>query len=182
MLKVKGLVLAAALLVASSIPAAAQDLGVGVSFLGDSGGTGVVVDYSGPLQKHAGDYQLNWVGDLSFHHKGESGFGISVSRNVILAEGGVRIKGKLADKASWHAQGLVGVMRSSFSENLGICSLASAFGEGCSDTSVIVTPGGAINYDLSDTAAVRAQLDIPIGSDGNTTRFSLMYILKMGGK
>ncbi len=178
MLKVKGLILAAAFVVASALPTAAQDLGLGVSFLGDEGGTGFIIDYSAPLNKTAGDFALNWVGDLSFHHKGyDAGIFGDYSRNILLAQGGLRIGGKVNDNVSWHAQGLVGIIRASYGGDFdAVCDLPGA---DCGSTDVVFTPGGAIAYHLNEKSAVRAQLDLPI-SDGNTTRFSLMYVMRMG--
>src|SRR5689334_20776836 len=104
-LNVKGLLLAAAMVVVTAMPSAAQDLGLGVSFLGDEGGTGFIVDLSGPLQRSAGDYRLHWVGDFSWHKNSEDTILGDASLTNILAQGGLRIKGVAGEKLTWHAQG-----------------------------------------------------------------------------
>lgn len=184
MLNVKGLVLAAAVFLASVMPAAAQDLGIGVSFLGDEGGTGVIVDYAKAWKEQSSGKMLSFVGDLSFHHKGFDGFGADFSVNTLLIQGGVRVGGKAGENLTWHGQGLVGIARASASAGGDLGDLCDIADVDCSasNTDVIFTPGGALSYALSEKAAVRAQLDLPIGGDNSTTRFSLMYVLKMGGR
>jgi hypothetical protein len=191
-LKAKGWLLSAALVVVTALPAAAQDLGVGVSFLGDEGGTGFIVDYSGPLQRSMGRHQLNWLVDFSWHRNsfGGDAFGADYDFTQMLVTVGARIKGQLNDKTSWHAQGAAGIVRGSASVDAAgatedLCDLLDIDCDaGSSDTSGLINIGGALAYALSDSGAVRAQLDIPIAlGDGgdSTTRFSIMYVLKLGG-
>lgn len=178
MLKVKGFVLAAAVMLASTLPASAQELGVGLSLIDDRG-AGVIVDYSGPLNKTAGDFSLNWVGDLSFNHRsisegifGDYGF------NTLLVQGGVRIGGVAGDNLTWHGQALVGIGRTSYSGDFeSVCDIPGA---DCSNTDVIVSPGAALSYKLNEKSAVRGQLDLPLGLEGSNFRFSIMYARKMG--
>lgn len=176
MLKVKGLVLAAALLVASSIPAAAQDgLGLGISFLGDSGGTGFLVDYSKPFQEQKTNHRLGWVADFSYF-PGDF-------YSSLMVQGGVRASGKAGDRLNWLAQGLIGLIHQSYDLDggNGFCDL---FDVDCSasNNSALITIGGGVEYALSDKAGLRGQLDIPIAltdGGGSTTRFSILYVLRM---
>jgi hypothetical protein len=175
----RGCVLGVALILAAPATAAAQGtLGVGVSFLGDEGGTGVTVDYSRPIRSLANDRTLGWVGDFSYHRNGFGNdfAGVDGNFTTMTFQGGVRLSGQAAPKVSWHAQGLVGVRRSSFDVSAsGLTDeICDAFDIDCSvgdsDTGVIFTPGAGIDYMLTERAALRAQLDIPIGEGGSTTR------------
>jgi len=67
---VPGVLLAATLVLAATSPASADSLGAGISFLGDNGGTGVILDYARPSKTVNTDQTLSWVGDFSFFHKG----------------------------------------------------------------------------------------------------------------
>ena len=172
---VKALVLGTALLVMSAAPAFAQgsdaigNIAVGLSFLGDEGGTGIQAAVSNRIKSLANDKVLSWLVDASFHHKG-SGL-LDTSVNHILAQGGAQVSGTLNEKAQWYAHGMIGILRTSIGGDLAdLCDLVD---ESCSDTSLIVTPGGGIAYALNDKTSAYAQLDIPIGSDGNTTRFTI---------
>ena len=100
--------LGTALLLASALPARAQTLGAGVSFLGDEGGIGATVDYSKPVRTLSKDRTLGWVADASFHHNGDSIEGFSASVNQIMVQGGVRLGGTANEKVSWHVQGALG--------------------------------------------------------------------------
>lgn len=161
----------------SASPTDARQLGFGLSILGDNGGFGAIVDYFSPIRAQGASNTLGWVVDASVHRKGFDGFGADYSVMHLLAEGGVRLVGTLGDNLTWHAQGLGGIIRSSFSGNGFSCgSLANCSD---SDTSFIVDIGGAVQYALGENRAVRGQLDIPIGDGGNTTRFSIMYVLKL---
>jgi hypothetical protein len=178
---------AAAILLLSAIPSAAQSsLGVGLSFLGDEGGTGLILDYAAPYGSVGGDKPLSFVGDFSIFHNGFGNdfAGVGGGFTTLMIQGGVRVAGKAADKVTWHGQGLIGVRRASVSFDTGLdkevcdaldidCSI------GASDTGLVLTIGGAAEYAISDTKAARAQLDFPINGDGSTTRFSLMFVLKM---
>jgi hypothetical protein len=177
---VKCLLLAAALVLASPMSAAAQGkLGVGLSFLGDHGGTGVTVDYSKPFRTMANDRTLGWVGDFSFH-SGDAG--IDVDLTTLMIQGGIRLNGRLSEKVTWHVQGLVGFVRQSVDADIDddLEDLCEEFDVDCdfdfegSDSSGVITPGGGIDYWFNPQTALRAQLDIPIAlSDGagSTTRF-----------
>jgi hypothetical protein len=191
-LKVKGLLLAAVMMTATALPSAAQDLGLGLSLMGDDRGPGVIVDLSGPLKSSAGDYLLHWVGDFSYNQKSyETGVSdIDASVSTLLAQGGLRIKGRAGEKVNWHAQGLVGIIRTNVSADVSGESeeICDAFGLDCdagfSDTGGVLTLGGAFQYSMNERNGFRAQLDFPIalGADGgSTTRFSLMYVRKLGG-
>jgi hypothetical protein len=191
---VRCLFLAMSLLVTVPMSAAAQDvqpgkLGVGLSFLGDEGGTGVTVDYSKPFRSLANDRTLGWVGDFSFHRNGFDGFGVEGNFTSMTFQGGVRIGGQLGSNPNltWHAQGLAGILRQSFDVGLDdeldeeICEelgLDCSFGE--SDTGFIFTPGAGIDYWFNPRTAFRAQLDIPIGEGGNTTRVWFGISRRMG--
>ena len=157
-----------------------SQLGFGVSFLGDDGGIGGIVDYFLPLRTY-GTNALGVAADVSFHRKGydEDEFGVEGSVTQLLATGGIRYAGLLGENISWHAQGLFGIVRASVGGDLSdFCG-----GDTCdtSDTSFIANIGGAVQYWLSDRGAIRGQLDFPISDGGSTTRFSVMYVLKMGG-
>lgn len=177
---VKALILTAALLLVGSAPAAAQTVGVGLSFLSDQGGTGLTVDYAKFFRDTAGGRSLDLVGDFSIHHNGWGNDFVGVSGGVtsLFIQGGVRTNGTANEKVRWHAQGLVGLWRASWSwgaagVNQDICE---AFGLDCdlgtSDFGVLLTPGAGIDYALNEQAALRAQLDIPIAiGDNTTTRF-----------
>jgi len=167
--------LATALLLASAIPAAAQGkLGVGVSFLGDEGGTGVAFDYSRPFRTLTGDRTLGWVIDLGFHRKSFDDDVLDLDSSVtsVLAQGGVRLNGRFNEKLTWHGQGLIGIWRSSFSSDI-TDEICDVFDVDCdtSSTDVVFTPGAGVDYALTDRMNLRAQLDIPITGDGSTTRF-----------
>jgi hypothetical protein len=160
------------------MPAAAQDFGIGLSFLGDEGGTGIIVDYAKAWKEQGSGKMLSIVGDLSYHHKGFDNIFGDFSVNTLLVQGGVRIGGAAGENLTWHGQGLIGIARGSTGGDAGdLCDLADV---SCSDTDVIFTPGGALSYALNEKSAVRAQLDLPIGGDDSTTRFSLMYVMKLG--
>lgn len=148
---VKAFFLGAVLLLASALPAAAQTLGAGVSFLSDEGGTGITVDYSKPFRTLEKDKTLGWVGELSFAHKGfDDG-----SVNTLMIQGGVRIGGKIDEKVSWHGQGLIGIARGSSSvDDCSACEF--------SDTNLVFSPGAGIDYTFKPNMAARAQIDFPI--------------------
>ena len=172
-----------------SAPAAAQSLGAGVSFLGDERGPGFLVDYSSPLAKQSGGATLGWVGEFGFNHKGfGSNFaGVSGGVTTIMAQAGLRLSGAASSKVSWQAQGVAGIMRTSFGFDAAGTSKAvcDAFDIDCSasasDTGGVLTVGGGLQYAFSDTKALRGQLDFPIAiaSDGgSTTRFAIMLVFK----
>ena len=177
-----------ALLLASALPAAAQTLGAGVSFLGDEGGTGITVDYSKDFRELAKEKMLGWVGELSFHHKGFEGGGF----NSLFLQGGLRVGGPAAEKLRWHAQGLVGLRRASASGDAGdlidgLNDLCNELDLACeidsSDTGLIFTPGVGIDYAFKPNMNLRAQFDLPIAlgdGGGSTTRFwiGLSWLLK----
>jgi hypothetical protein len=178
----KALFLGLALLLVSPATAAAQrKLGVGVSFLGDEGGTGFTVDYSGPLRTMANDKSLSWVGDFSFHRNSFDGFGFDGNVTTLTFQGGARIGGRLAEKVTWHGQGLIGIWRSSFDFEADDLNeeLCEEFGIDCdigdSDSGGLFTIGGGIDYAFTDNTAFRVQLDFPIfmGDGESTTRFWL---------
>ena len=176
MSKMKCLLLSGVLLVGSALPAAAQNLGLGASFLGDEGGVGFIVDYSRPFREVGDGLTLSGVGDVSFHHKGfDSVFG-DYSAKTLFVQGGVRVSGAINEKLTWHGQGQIGIARFSLSDDFGC---GGTRGIDCSDTDVIFTPGGGITYQLNEKSGVRGQLDFPI-SGGSTERFSIMYVLKLG--
>ena len=181
--------MATALLLVSALPAAGQSLGAGISFLGDSGGAGVVVDYSKPYKTQSGDKALGWVVDFGLNHKGFGNdfAGVTGGITTFMLQAGVRMTGKANDKVTWHGQGLFGYRRASFSTDAaGLTKeVCDAFNIDCSasasDAGAVLTVGGALQYALNDKSGVRAQLDFPIaiGSDGgSTTRFSIMYVIK----
>lgn len=173
----KGILLAATVVLATAIPASAQSLGVGISFLGDEGGTGFIVDYARPSKTVNTDQTLSWVGDFSFFHNGFEFTDSSI--NTLMVQGGARISGKAGEKAMWDGQGLIGIRHSSVGGTVGsICGLS---GVDCDDTGGVLTVGGGLEYAFGTNKAVRGQLDFPIalGEGGNTTRFSIMYIIQM---
>ena len=49
-----------------------------------------------------------------------------------------------------------------------------------SETGVVFSPGAGIDYSFNPRTAFRAQLDIPIGEGGNTTRFWIGISRRMG--
>lgn len=180
---VLSLCLGVALSLAAARPAAAQDLGLGVSFLGDEGGTGFIIDYAKPFREMSNGNTISWVGDFSWHRNSFDSIFSDYSVSSLFAQAGVRLGGALGEKVSWHGQGLIGLRRTSFGGDdfEDACDFA---GESCSDTGAVLTIGGAVQYALTESGAVRGQLDFPIGigsDSGSTTRFSLMYVLRMGG-
>ena len=189
--QLKGLFLGLALLLSTPMTAAAQGtLGAGLSFLGDEGGTGFTVDYSAPFSTMTNDRTLSWVGDFSFHRNNFDGLGFEGDITTLTFQGGVRIGGPIGTdgRLTWHGQGLVGVMRSSFDFGVDeftqdLCDALDIdcdLGGGDSDTGFIFTPGGGINYWFNPQTAFRAQLDIPIGEGGNTTRIWFGISRRMG--
>lgn len=183
---VKTLLFGMFLFIAGSRPAMAQGaLGVGLSMLDNDGiigtdlGVGVIVDYSAPFRQFNNGATLNWVGDFSFHRKGFDDLFVSdYNVTTIFAQAGARYVQGINDKLSFHGQVLFGLGRTSIGGDDvdDICD----FLDTCSDSDFVVTPGGAISYAISDTSAFRAQLDFP-SSGGTGRRFSLMYIMKLGG-
>jgi hypothetical protein len=183
------MLLGAALLLASVVPAAAQTVGVGLSFLSNNGGTGIQVDYSNTYRTlSGGDRTLGWVGDFSVHHNGFGNdlTGVKVGFTSVFIQGGMRVNGTFDEKFKWFAQGLIGLHHLSVGAdatgvNKDVCD---AFNIDCSasagDTGVVVTPGGAVTYALNDRTSLRGQLDIPIGSGGSTTRFFLGISRQLG--
>jgi hypothetical protein len=187
--QIKGLFLGLALLLSTPMTAAAQGtLGVGVSFLGDEGGTGFTVDYSAPFRTMTNDRTLSWVGDFSFHRNGFDTVGFEGNLTNLMIQGGVRIGGPIGTdgRLTWHGQGLVGILRSSFDFGADdfdeeICDeLDLDCDIGDSDTSFVFTPGAGINYWFNPQTAFRAQLDLPIGDGGNTTRFWIGISRRLG--
>ncbi len=184
----KGVPIAAAVIVMAAAPARAQTLGVGLSFLSNDGGTGVTADYSGAISQ-SGERTMGWVGDVSFHRKKVGGdlAGAEVTGTTITGQGGVRLSAPVNDKLSWHAQGMVGIAHTSVNVsaaglNQEICD---AFGLDCSvgasDNSVVVTPGAGIDYMFGDKTALRAQGDLFIGRGGGSAfRFWVGVSFKMG--
>ncbi len=175
--------LAAALLIGSAIPSGAQSLGAGISFLGDEGGTGVVVDYSKPLQRSS-DGSLGWVVDFGYNHKGVGNdfTGGNVGFSTLTVQGGVRLTGEAGDKLTWHGQGLVGLRRSHVDFGAEICDgLGLNCSDGVDDNGAVLTVGAALQYALNPTMGLRGQLDIPIAigdEGGSTTRFAIMLVFK----
>src|SRR5262245_47891366 len=105
--------LAGSLLLASGLPAAAQSASVGLSFLGDDGGTGVAADFANHFKTTSSERNLDWLADLSLNHKGASALGFDASLNTLIVQGGVRLSGKAAEKATWHVQGAIGIAHQS---------------------------------------------------------------------
>jgi hypothetical protein len=183
---VQGSVLAAALLIASVMPAAAAgSASVGLAILGDQGGPGIDVDFSKNFSATSSGHALGWLGDVSFNHKSFDTFGASdFSISTLLAQVGVRMSGEAGDKATWHVQGAAGIRRTSGNVSgltADICNLA---GVDCSasDTGGVFTPAGAVTYWFSANKGVKAQLNIPIGiggGGGSTTRFDINFVWKM---
>jgi hypothetical protein len=179
--------LAAALFLVSAMPAVAQTdaFSAGLAFLSDNGGVGVNADYSKSMSMKSNGRMMGWVGDLSFNHKGFGGFGTDFSVNTFMVDGGVRLAGKVNDKATWHVQGTAGIAHASASlDNLtqSVCNLA---GVDCSasDTAFMIMPAGAMTYWFSDNSGVKGQLNIPIrvsGDTGSSVRFDINYVMKLG--
>ena len=151
---------AVALVAALASPAFAQDkpgdVAVGLSILGDNGGVGLQGSLSNKIKDLANDKILSWVADVSFHHNSI----LDVGFTTFFVQGGARVGGPINDKTDWFGQGLIGIVRRS-------CC-------GVSDTAVVITPGGGIDYAINEKMKVRGQLDIPIsleGDGGSTTRF-----------
>jgi hypothetical protein len=185
----RALVFGTALALVSAAPAAAQTVGVGISFLGNNGGTGLQVDYAARHRTlSGGERTLDFVGDFSVHHNGFGNdlTGVKVGFTSFFIQGGARVNGSFDPKFKWFVQGLVGVHHLSVGTdaagvNKDICD---AFNIDCStsagDTGVVVTPGGAVTYALNERTSLRGQLDIPIGNGGGTTRFFLGISRQLG--
>jgi hypothetical protein len=190
--QMKGLFLGMALLLSTPMTATAQGtLGVGLSFLGDEGGTGFTVDYAAPFRTMTNDRTLSWVGDFSFHRNNFDSPGFDGNITTLTFQGGVRIGGPIGTdgKLTWHGQGLVGIVRQSFDFgaddlNEELCDLLDIDCEvGDSDSTGLFTPGGGINYWFNPQTAFRAQLDIPIGFGegwGSNTRFWIGISRQLG--
>jgi hypothetical protein len=173
----------------SAVPAAsAQSFGAGISFMSGDRGPGVLLDFSSPITTRH-DSVIGWVGELGFNHKGfgDDFAGVAGGVNTLTLQGGARVSGTANDKISWLAQGLLGVMRTSFSVDAAGASQAvcDAYGiecsAGASDTSGVLTLGGGLEYALSQRTGVRGQIDFPIalGSDGgSTSRVSIVLVYR----
>ena len=175
MKSIQGVCLAAALVLASALPATAQSLGAGISFMGDNLGTGVVIDYSKPFQSQSTSNTLGWVVDFGYNHKGDGNSLANYGVNTITIQGGVRVAGDAGEKLTWHGQGLVGLARSAYSANV----VGTNFCDGCSNTNAMLMVGAGVQYALSDSLGLRGQLDIPIFlGDGSTstTRFAILLV------
>lgn len=172
---VKTFLVASAFVLASALPAAAQTLGAGLSFL--DGAIGATVDYSNPFRTLSNDKTLGWVGDLSFHRDSEGDDDIiSANANWLSVQGGLRVRGNGGEKLRWHAQGLVGIARVSVSTDGALedaCEEITGFDCGVegSDTGFVFTPGAGIDYMFDARRAFRAQLDLLIGEGGSSARF-----------
>ena len=181
--QLKGLFLGFAILLATPQHATAQGtLGVGLSFLGDEGGTGFTLDYSAPFRSYTNNRTLGWVGDLGFHRNNFDSLGFEGDITSLMVQGGVRFGGPIGtnNRFTWHGQGLVGIMHTSYDFGVDdftneLCDeldlACEDFEKGDNDTGVIFSPGAGINYWFTPQTAFRAQLDIPIGEGGSTTRF-----------
>ena len=124
---------------------------------------------------------VGWVGDVSYHHNGDSAFGLSASLNTFMVQGGARIAGKAGDKATWHAQGTFGVAHQSIGGSLG--TAACEILDTCSSNSAVFTPAGALTYWFSGNKGVKGQLGIPVffsGGGDTTTRFDISFVWGMG--
>jgi hypothetical protein len=173
----KSFLLGTAFVVGLAVPAGAQTLGVGVSFLDDFG-TGVTLDYFKPTSTST-DRSSGWVGDFSWHHKGYGGdlFGAEFDVTALTFQGGYRIQGTGGDNLKWHAQGLVGLARGSFTASAAgisedVCDLLDLdCSAGASDSGLIVSPGVGVDYAFNERRAFRGQLDILIGEGGVSPRF-----------
>ena len=171
---VKTLMLSSALMLVFASASGAQTLGAGLSLF--EGGTGVTIDYAKVHKTISNDRTLSWVGDFSFH--GDEGV------NWITLQGGMRMGGQASEKVRWHVQGLVGILRASANGAFGdfVDDLCDDLDIDCgaSDTSLVITPGGGIDYVIDEKKAVRAQLDIPFNADGSGTRFWVGISLALG--
>jgi hypothetical protein len=179
---VQRVLFAAAVFVATAMPAWSQSLGVGISFLGDQGGTGLIADYSKPYKTISGDRTLAWVGDFSiFHHGfGNDLVGVNGGLTTFMLQGGARLGGQVGEKVTWLGQGLIGFRHSRFGSDIrGLKDVCGTLDIDCSDSGGVLTIGGALQYALSETTGVRGQLDFPFALGGNgsdTTRVSIMLV------
>lgn len=172
---VKALILGTALLVTSAAPAFAQgsegvgNIAVGLSFLGDEGGTGVQAAVSNRIKALANDKVLSWLVDASYHHNSVLGF----SWSSLLLQGGAQVGGSMNGQLDWFAHFMIGIWRAS-GDLGGFGDFCDALDIDCgaSDTSIVFTPGAGVAYRLNEKLSAFAQLDLPI-SDGNTTRFTM---------
>lgn len=182
---VKTILAGTALLLAFALPASAQDkgrFGVGLSFLGDEGGTGVQGSVTGPFKTTASGRALSWIVDGSFHHKSV----LEVGWTNILVQGGVQTSGPLGSdgKIEWFGHGMVGLNHYSFADAL-FGDLCDTLGVDCGGTSgnaILITPGGGVAYKVNDKTSIFGQLDIPIAisgdGNGSTTRFTIGALFK----
>lgn len=177
---VQGALLAAALLVASAMPAAAQTVGVGLSFLGDNGGTGIQADAAVPFSKTSSGKSIDLVGDISYYRNGDDLPIVDFNISTLMVQVGGRVSGKANDKVSWFGQGLLGYRHFGVGGDSTACDLP---GVDCGSNGAVLTVGGALTYDFNEKSGVKGQLDfpIPIGGDGDTTtRFTIAYVMKLG--
>lgn len=171
------------------VPAGAQTIGAGVSFIGDERGKGVLLDYSAPFASQTRDYTLGWVGEFNYNHRGFGNdfVGVTGGINTLMLQGGVRATGEASEKVTWQAQGLVGLIHSGFGTdaaglNADLCDLYDIdCSTGVSDNGAVLTLGAGVTYALTEKTGIRGQLDFPIaiGADGGgTTRFSIVLAFK----
>jgi hypothetical protein len=155
---------AAALILSTASSAAAQNrLGVGLSFLHESGSTstGATVDYSGPIQN-----ALAWVGDVSLH-RNSNDFG---SATITMAQAGLRYNVPMTNSnVRVGVQGLVGLAHEGISD----CD-----GDFCGSNNLVITPGGNVDIPVgSGSTAIRVALDFPIIMfEGATTTFTRFWV------
>jgi hypothetical protein len=184
MRSIRTILFSSVVMLATTLPAGAQTLGAGLSFL--EGGIGVTIDYAKAYKTLTNDRSLHWVGDVSFHHDGAGAEFVDASLNILTIQGGLRMKGKIDEKLSWHVQGLVGIMRASVSVSASgltedLCDALDIDCEaGASDTGVVVSPGAGIDYAFNDRRSLRVQLDIPFDDGGSATRFWVGLSMKLG--
>lgn len=177
---VLGMFLSVAVCFAAVQPAAAQEFGVGLSVLDNDGGVGVIVDYAKPFREQSNGNLISWVGDFSYHRNSEDLGTSDLNGSNVFAQAGIRLGGALGDNLAWHGQGLLGIHHAALSidDDGGVCDLFDTCD--ASDTNFIGTVGGAIQYNMSQSGAVRAQLDFPLGDTRSAIRFSAMYIFRLG--
>lgn len=147
--------LALGISVVGAAPAAAQDgrgeLGIGYQYINFGDGAdyplGFNVDYAWPL----GTNNLDIVIDFGWSRQSEEAFGFEVTSNLINAGGGVRWSPVLDAPVAPYVQAIVGIQRTSFSENL--------FDTDESFTDLMVQPGVGVSFPLNDMWDVFGQVD-----------------------
>jgi len=178
----RGVLLAVALLVLSVAPAAAQTIGVGYTYLGNDGGSGLAVDYARDLTTVSGR-PVALVGEFGLNHLAVDNTLFTGSVNTLIVQGGVRM-GIEAAGFKWHAQLLGGIARGIVGGDAkNYCQdLKEVVGDkvacGGAGSESLFTPGFGVDYPVSSWV-VRGRIEAPIVGGQGTYRVWLGLTFQM---